>query len=279
MSSPPLAQTLTAIPGTLHYRGAKIQVVDLPGIIEGAKDGKGRGRQVIGTARTCNLILIVIDATKPLTHKHIITHELEGFGIRLNKEKPDINIRKTDKGGVVWRAVQPQRRLEGDMIRAICSEYRMSNCEVHIRYPNATVEDLIDVLSTRTVYIPALFVLNKIDAISIQELELYSQVPHYVPLSAKDGWNMDELLEKVWDKCKMIRIYTKPKGQFPNFAEPVILHNLTPSVEDFCNRIHKGMVATFKHAWVWGRSVKHQPQRVGIGHILADEDVIQIVKK
>ena len=203
----------------------------------------------------------------------------QGFGIRLNKEKPDINIRKTDKGGVVWRAVQPQRRLEGDMIRAICSEYRMSNCEVHIRYPNATVEDLIDVLSTRTVYIPALFVLNKIDAISIQELELYSQVPHYVPLSAKDGWNMDELLEKVWDKCKMIRIYTKPKGQFPNFAEPVILHNLTPSVEDFCNRIHKGMVATFKHAWVWGRSVKHQPQRVGIGHILADEDVIQIVKK
>ena len=253
--------------------------MDLPGIIEGAKDGKGRGRQVIGTARTCNLILIVIDATKPLTHKHIITRELEGFGIRLNKEEPDITIRKTDKGGVVWRAVQPQKKLDGDMIRAICSEYKMSNCDLHIRFPNATVEDLIDKLSTRTVYIPALFVLNKIDAISIQELDLYSQVPHYVPLSAKDGWNFDELLEKVWEKCKMVRIYTKPKGQIPDFAEPVILHNLTPSVEDFCNRIHKGMAANFKYAWVWGRSVKHQPQLVGIGHILADEDVIQIVKK
>jgi ribosome-interacting GTPase 1 len=41
--------TLTAIPGTMHYRGAKIQVLDLPGIIEGAKDGKGRGRQVYQT--------------------------------------------------------------------------------------------------------------------------------------------------------------------------------------------------------------------------------------
>lgn len=37
--------TLTCIPGVVHYRGAKIQMLDLPGIIEGAKDGKGRGRQ------------------------------------------------------------------------------------------------------------------------------------------------------------------------------------------------------------------------------------------
>lgn len=54
----------------------------LAGIIEGAKDGKGRGRQVIGTARSCNLILIVLDVMKPITHKKLIEHELEGFGIR-----------------------------------------------------------------------------------------------------------------------------------------------------------------------------------------------------
>ena len=38
--------TLTCVPGVVRYRGAKIQLLDLPGIIEGAKDGKGRGRQV-----------------------------------------------------------------------------------------------------------------------------------------------------------------------------------------------------------------------------------------
>jgi len=32
--------TLTTVPGVLQYRGAKIQILDLPGIIEGAKDGK-----------------------------------------------------------------------------------------------------------------------------------------------------------------------------------------------------------------------------------------------
>merc|ERR1719502_2386906 len=34
--------TLTCIPGVIVHRGAKIQLLDLPGIIEGAKDGKGR---------------------------------------------------------------------------------------------------------------------------------------------------------------------------------------------------------------------------------------------
>lgn len=51
--------TLTAIPGVLEYGGAEIQVLDLPGIIEGASEGKGRGRQVISAAkvypRTFNL--------------------------------------------------------------------------------------------------------------------------------------------------------------------------------------------------------------------------------
>jgi small GTP-binding protein len=56
----------------LQYKGAKIQLLDLPGIIEGAKDGKGRGRQVIAVARTCNLIIIVLDATRPMQHKKII---------------------------------------------------------------------------------------------------------------------------------------------------------------------------------------------------------------
>ena len=55
------------------YNGAKIQILDLPGIIQGAKDGKGRGRQVIAVAKTCHLIFIVLDVNKPLTDKKFIT--------------------------------------------------------------------------------------------------------------------------------------------------------------------------------------------------------------
>ncbi len=55
--------TLTAIPGVLEYGGAEIQILDLPGIIEGASEGKGRGRQVISAAKTSDLILMILDAT------------------------------------------------------------------------------------------------------------------------------------------------------------------------------------------------------------------------
>lgn len=57
--------TLTCIPGVIEYKGANIQLLDLPGIIEGAAQGKGRGRQVIAVARTADVVLMMLDATKP----------------------------------------------------------------------------------------------------------------------------------------------------------------------------------------------------------------------
>ena len=116
--------TLTCVPGIVRYRGAKIQMLDLPGIIEGAKDGKGRGRQVISTARTCNLILIVLDSLKPLTHKALIERELEGFGIRLNKKPPNIAFKKKDKGGIAFTCAVQNPRLDLDDVKAVLAEYR-----------------------------------------------------------------------------------------------------------------------------------------------------------
>lgn len=276
--------TLTAIPGTMMYKGAKIQILDLPGIIEGAKDGKGRGRQVIGTALTCNAIMIVLDASKPMTHKNIIERELEGFGIRLNKKPPDITFRTKAKGGINFQNLakgndESKQQIDVEIATAIAKEYKIHNADITIRKPNCTIDDLVDTIMGNRVYMPCLYVMNKIDAITIEELNLLDKVPHYVPISAHKEWNFDELLEKMWEYCNMLRIYTKPKGQIPDYSAPVILHAKKPTVEDFCNRIHKTLIENFKYAWVWGTSCKHQPQKVGKDHVLADEDVVQIVKK
>lgn len=78
----------------------------------------------------------------------------------------------------------------------------------------------------------------------------------------RHGWNLEELLDTIWDYTKMIRIYTKPKGQVPDYGAPVVLHDQQPSIEDFCNKLHKQLVSQLKYAWVWGSSVRHQPQKV-----------------
>uniref|UniRef100_A0AAY5KZ08 Developmentally regulated GTP binding protein 1 n=1 Tax=Esox lucius TaxID=8010 RepID=A0AAY5KZ08_ESOLU len=298
--------TLTTVPGVIRYKGAKIQLLDLPGIIEGAKDGKGRGRQVIAVARTCNLILIVLDVLKPLGHKKLIEHELEGFGIRLNKQPPNIGFKKKDKGGINFTVTCPQSELDGDAVKSILAEYKIHNADITLR-SDCTADDLIDVvegnrlntmLSWRSmensldfmawfllwtfiqkVYIPCIYVLNKIDQISIEELDIIYKVPHCVPISAHSRWNFDDLLEKMWDYLHLVRIYTKPKGQLPDYTSPVVLPTDHTTVEDFCLKIHKSLLKELKYALVWGASVKHNPQKVGKDHVMEDEDVIQLVKK
>ena len=82
--------TLTCIPGVIEYKGSNIQLLDLPGIIEGAAQGKGRGRQVIAVARTADLVLMILDATKKDVHRQLLEAELDSVGIRLNQRPPNI---------------------------------------------------------------------------------------------------------------------------------------------------------------------------------------------
>ncbi|OQV17533.1 GTP-binding protein 128up [Hypsibius exemplaris] len=270
--------TLTTVPGVIKYKGAKIQLLDLPGIIEGAKDGKGRGRQVIAVARTCSLIFMVLDVLKPLQHKRLLEYELEGFGIRLNKSPPNIGYRPKEKGGVNLNVMVPQSELDLETVRAILAESKIHNADVTLRY-DATAEDLIDVVEGNRIYMPCIYILNKIDQISIEELDVIYKIPHCVPISAHHKWNFDDLLEKLWEYLQLVRVYTKPRGQLPDYDSPVILSRGRTTVEDFCVKIHKSLLKDFKIALVWGSSVKHQPQRVGKEHVLNDEDVVQIIKK
>ncbi|KAG6378839.1 P-loop containing nucleoside triphosphate hydrolase protein [Boletus reticuloceps] len=272
--------TLTTVPGTVKVHGAPIQILDLPGIIEGANDGRGRGRQVIAVARTCNLIFIVLDVLKPLGDKKTIQSELEGFGIRLNKRPPAVMVRKKDKGGIAITNTVPLTNIDHDEIKAVLSEYKLSNADVTIREPNCTSDDLVDVIEGNRVYIPALYVLNKIDAISIEELDLLYKIPNSVPVSSKEWMNIDELIERMWEALQLVRVYTKPRGQSPDYSTPVVLRRGRCTVDDFCNTIHKEIAKQMKYAIVWGSSAKHaRGQKVGLDHVLEDEDVVHISKR
>lgn len=115
--------TLTAIPGNLMYKGARIQLLDTPGIIEGASQGKGKGRQVVATARTADLLVIMLDPTREIAQKKILEHELDAVGIRINTSPPDITITKKKTGGLSFNSTVPLTHIDGEMVRLIMHEY------------------------------------------------------------------------------------------------------------------------------------------------------------
>ena len=92
--------TLDVIPGIMEYKQAKIQVLDLPGLVKGASAGRGRGREVISVIRGCDLILMIIDVFNYQQLK-VLEDELYDAGIRINQQPPDVTVTKTVRGGVI----------------------------------------------------------------------------------------------------------------------------------------------------------------------------------
>lgn len=267
--------TLDCVSGKLEYKGASIQILDLPGIIDGASSNKGRGRQIISTARTADLIVMMLDPRRP-GDKDILMGELSNMGIRLNQKRPDISLVKIGSG-IDILATCKLTKLTEETIKCILKEYKIHNCQITIR-SDITDEDLIDVLSGSSVYINCIFCYNKVDEISYSDfLELANDEGNCL-ISCGKKWNLDVLKEEIWNKLELSRIYTRKKGQIPDFEHPVVLRKES-TVRDLCKSIHKDFDLKFKHAFVWGRSAKHSPQKVGLTHLFSDEDVVQIFIK
>mmetsp|Transcript_4160 Transcript_4160/g.5666 ORF Transcript_4160/g.5666 Transcript_4160/m.5666 type:complete len:419 (-) Transcript_4160:591-1847(-) len=283
--------TLTCIPGTMHYKGSRVQILDLPGIIEGAAHGKGRGREVIACARNADAILMVLDAGKEGLNRHreILEKELETVGIRLNKKPPDVVYRKKTTGGVRFSSTVKLTKLGPEpekLVTQILREYRVVNAEVLAR-EDVSVDELVDVVVGNRAYKPCLYLYNKIDTITIEEVDGLARMPHSIVGSVRSKFNIgapleDDLLKsKIWEYLGLTRIYTKRKSQAPDLEEPVVLSKIRKgtTVKSLCLNVSTQMARDFNYALVWGKSAKHSPQRCGINHDLHDQDVVQIVTK
>jgi small GTP-binding protein len=74
--------TLTVVPGMMTYQGAQIQIFDLPGIIEGAAIGVGRGREILSAARVADLLILMVDVKSKNKIENILK-ELKQVGVDL----------------------------------------------------------------------------------------------------------------------------------------------------------------------------------------------------
>lgn len=258
--------TVSVIPGMMEYKGARIQILDVPGLIEGAARGKGRGREVLSVIRNADLLLIMAPAGKEEDFK-TIRDELYVNGVRINKNSPRVSIKKMDRGGIEVRCSIKQE-FDLATVKEVAKEFGFGNAEITI-HEKLFLEELIDVFARNRVYVPALYVRNKVDEIPKEDKQVSNEI---LPISAQKGWGLEELREVIWSELGFVRVYLRKPGQEPDYDSPLIMRRgqilsnvLDRALPESDNKIS---------ARIWGPGAKYPGQKTSLSTSIKDEMVV-----
>lgn len=251
--------TVSVIPGMMKYKDAYIQILDVPGLIEGAEEGKGRGREVLSVVRGADLILIMTDIERPRFLKRI-EEVLYRNAVRINDTPPNVAIEKKLKGGIIVHSNFKQD-FPREAVGEIANEMGIKNVEITIK-EKLPIEKLIDAFSTNRAYIPAIFIINKVDLATTRINELI----HYnkpLLVSAEKGIGHAELRKLIWESLGFVRIYLVKPDEEPNLKDPIVVHRGN-SLSDVAQKIGEDFAEGKKLAKIWGTGAKFPGQEVSL---------------
>ncbi|MDO8481336.1 MAG: GTP-binding protein [Nanoarchaeota archaeon] len=267
--------TLTCIPGMLEHKGSKIQVLDVPGIIEGAASGKGRGREVLSVAMSADLVMFVLDVFQ-VSQYHVLMKEVRDFNLRLNEEQPDVRIKRKAKGGLSIGSTVKLTRIDLDAIKGILHEFRIANADVVIR-TDIGPDQLIDAIEGNKRYVRGLVVVNKMDLVGPEELErIRKEIPVDVFVSASEKIGIEELKDALFERLGFIRVFCKKHGTRADLDVPLILRK-GATLKDMCDKLHRDFAGKLRYAKVWGSSKFPGQEIRKLSYVVHDGDVVELM--
>ena len=250
----------------MNYKNANIQVLDVPGLIEGAEMGKGRGREVLSVIRGCDLLILISELGKESSIERIKS-ALEKNGIRIDKKPADIKIEKKTQGGIIIHS-NIHQILSKETIKDIILESGIKNADITIK-EKIDIQLLLDTISRNRVFIPSISVINKSDL----EKDHKEKDNNYLYISAESGYNLDELKEQIWKMLNFITVYLVKKNEQANFNNPLVVKSNTRLL-DILNSLGSQFSENKTYAKIWGNGAKFPGQEVSL-HIKA-VDAMQI---
>ena len=265
-------------PGVLDCDGAIIQIIDTPSIFPNVRTESKNGAMLLSQIRAADLIVLVIDLTKdPLEQMTILIDELYNGSIRVNKQLPPIELRKTGSGGAILIGDEKIDGTREDII-GILNEQGLYNFSLKILKP-MSLSDLVEALDYSISYNQGIIIGNKGDQEGSKEnFELlqkeYSKQFDIYPISAIKEDGLDVLKPAIFNFLKLVRIRSKePNGGIA--PKPIVMKE-GATVGDVAKLIHTRFYDLFKLAKIYGPSAKFEGQTVGLNHILKDGDVVEI---
>ncbi len=271
--------TTYPVPGMLKYNDVYFQLIDTPPLVSG-----GYFRKVVGLMRNADGIIIVLDATRDfLGELRELVETLKQEGVLLVKPggRVVIDVYRTGKSGI--RVTLMGKITDGtiDDVRKLLESYRIFNAHVKI-YGEVSIDDVEQSLFEATVYKPTIIFINKADLAkpnpsTIEEVKKLLPGVRVLVGSALTGEGLGDIAPQLYDVLEIIRIYTKAPNAPPAERPLVLRRNAT--VRDVARSIHSELLENFLYARVWGSSVKYPGEKVGLDHVLADGDIVEIHAK
>jgi len=260
--------TVSVIPGMLLYKDAYIQILDVPGLIEGASKGKGRGKEVISVVRGADLILIMTDVEREGLIDNLV-RELHESGVRINEDGPAVTITKKTEGGI-----NIQTNIKQDLstltIKEMAREFGITNADIVIK-EKLTFDRIIDAFSANRIYLPALFVVNKIDHSAQQspkELE-----GNLLRISAQKGVGIETLKEAIWSALGLIRVFLVRPDEEPSLNHSIIMKT-GDTLSDVAKKLGSDFSESKRLAKIWGPAAHFPGQEVPLAtHVLENLQV------
>lgn len=122
-----------------------------------------------------------------------------------------ISFKPKSGGGISLNSTIPLTYIDEKMVRNILHEYKIHHAEILFRC-DATVDEFIDIVEGNRSYMKCIYVYNKVDQLSMEEVEEIAKKPHSIPVSLSLNLNLDNLVKMMWEYLALVRVYTKRRG-------------------------------------------------------------------
>jgi small GTP-binding protein len=254
---------------TMNYKGTKVQLVEVPALIEGSSKGKANGMQILSVIRNADAVVLILEEEKAKEQLKIILNETNETNIKLNQKKPLIQITQSKFPGINI-AGKKFLKIEEKVLVDFLKSMALQNCNLIIN-EETDLKKISEVLDNRIVYKKTLAVITKGTGKKIELKDLKGNEITSIHFSKE---NIQEIKEKIFFLLDKILIYTRKPGEKENLNEPLVLPKGI-TVKEVAGILHRDFAQKLKYVKVWG-SGSFPGQKVSKEFQLKNGDLIEV---
>ena len=279
--SPTPYTTREPVPSIMNFEDVQFQIVEAPALMEGSADGRAWGLRTLALARNADGLILMVDlAGNPVAQLELILGELEKARVLVSKPMGRVDIERRYMGAGL-RVILVGKLVDCTMreVEALLRSYRVTDAVVKIS-GDVALDEVEDAIFESTTYKPAVVVANKIDVegaeVNLERLERYvgERIP-VIAVSCEKRFGLDKLGETLFKTLDIMRVYTKEPSAKSFSKKPFTLKK-GATLHDLAKSIHSDFERNFAFAKVWSKRLAFSPQKVGLGFMLEDGDVVEI---